>query len=282
MRAEELENLTPDQLVAEANACFQEADRENPNLAGGHERRLLLHLKAQFYLTTAARKRADATAEEDRRRERRRFWVELGLEVAIILLIGWEIREGREQAKILAEIDRSTSATAPAMQAAAKSLELLWEKENQRPSLLVLTLVEADLAPNRVTWRPLEPRGMLGTGHSLGNQQHLRSKSFFLRNVGNAWAKHLSVRANVTSPAHFECIVFRTTSVGTQKPCELAGVSAPDLPPDADADLQPKAGDLGFFLYFTAPEGMKDVQIYFTVSGDNLPGEPYSVSASLP
>ena len=50
-----------------------------------------------------------------------------------------------------------------------------WEKENQRPAILVMTSIEAPLSPGGVQWRELTPYATLSTGHLLGGE--LVSKS---------------------------------------------------------------------------------------------------------
>src|SRR5258708_27794592 len=77
--------------------------------------RLRLFLEAQLCLSEAARKRAD---KHSRRIDRRDFWMELG----VMLLIGAEIwlsihygriaiREGKDQFKVLHNMETSTAAT---------------------------------------------------------------------------------------------------------------------------------------------------------------------------
>ncbi len=127
MRAEELDNLTEKELQAKANERFSKAENVAPEIFEiiMPEEKTRLYLEAQFYLTALARKR-------DERIARRDFW----MEVAVIALIGMEIflsvifgivaiREGHDQAKLLAHMDTSAGATADAMKAAKTSLESL-------------------------------------------------------------------------------------------------------------------------------------------------------------
>ena len=66
--------------------------------------------------------------------ERREQWIsgrDFFLEIVIIVLIGWEIHQGREQAKSLQHMDTSTAATANAMQTARDSLKSLADAQNE-------------------------------------------------------------------------------------------------------------------------------------------------------
>src|SRR5580692_3289994 len=121
MRAEELDNLTEDQLQQKANACFAAADDANIHLSGSGFEKLRLHLEAQFYLTALAKKRDERVARRDFR-----------MEVGVIALIAAEIvlaivfgivgiLEGNGQTKALKDMDTSTAATASSMTAVSES-----------------------------------------------------------------------------------------------------------------------------------------------------------------
>jgi hypothetical protein len=75
LRAEELDNLTEEELLEQANICSITAENK-----GNEMERLLLHLQAQYYVTAVARKRDDRVADRDFR-----------MEVWVIVLIGLEI-----------------------------------------------------------------------------------------------------------------------------------------------------------------------------------------------
>jgi hypothetical protein len=148
MNGEDIENATPEYLIAKANECYEKADKENTNLHGGHERRLLYHLEAQFFLATAARKCSETSAEEDRRREHRRFLTELGLEILVVLLIGGEIalslyfgirgiREGEQQVEaVKAETEMLKSLAANQ----AESVKILQQEQADRTKRPKLSL----------------------------------------------------------------------------------------------------------------------------------------------
>lgn len=140
MRAEELDNLTEQQLQQKANECFVKAEETNVHLADGGFEKLRLQLEAQFYLTALARKRDDAVAQRDFR-----------MEVGVIILIGLEIilsvifgvggvLEGKDQARILKEMDTSTAATATSMTAVSTSMNSLAAAQTE-------SLARLDLPP---------------------------------------------------------------------------------------------------------------------------------------
>jgi hypothetical protein len=104
MRVEEFEKLTRKRLREKANECFDEMK------TAGHEQRPGLLLQAQFYLNGL-----------DHRYESARSHRELILELIIIGLIGLELREGHNQAKVLDRMDTSTAATVTAVQTLQKA-----------------------------------------------------------------------------------------------------------------------------------------------------------------
>ncbi len=101
-----------------------------------------------LYHTEETRQHArDWLTERADYRERRDRWIsgrDFVLEIVIIVLIGWEIHEGRQQAKVLEHMDRSTGDTASAMQAARDSLKSLADSQNA--SLKILQEEQAERA----------------------------------------------------------------------------------------------------------------------------------------
>jgi hypothetical protein len=94
--------------------------------------------------------------------ERRERWIsgrDLFLDIVIIALIGWEIYEGRQQAKVLQHMDNSTAATATAMQTARDSLKSLADAQNE--ALKILKAEEAD----RLAQLAKRPALVLYVGH---------------------------------------------------------------------------------------------------------------------
>ena len=134
MKAKELKHASIDELEARADRCFDlapsPADEPPRFLDSGDKIQLLL--EAQFYLTTVARKHDDHIARRD-----------LWLELAVIVLIFGEIllsiygiragiREAKEQASVLSNIDRSTKDSADAMSQAKSSLAGLTDSQSSR------------------------------------------------------------------------------------------------------------------------------------------------------
>jgi hypothetical protein len=136
MRAEDFDRASIQELQALANKCFKMAQSplEEPEASAfglDDAGKLRLLLEVQFYLTAVARKRDETVANRD-------FW----LEIAVIVLIAGEIilsivgiciavREGKQQARVFSNIQRSTSETAGAMSAARQSLESLRLSQTQ-------------------------------------------------------------------------------------------------------------------------------------------------------
>lgn len=205
MRAEQLEDLTPDQLVAEANACFVKANDENTNLSGGHERRLLYHLQAQFYLTTAARKRADEVADRDRKRneeiaerdfklERWVMWL-IGAEIVLSIIFGvGGIVEGWKQGQaldgqvgVLKHMDATTVTTAEAMEAARDSLKSLADAQAASLKILQEEQAEREKKPQLVLYLGKVPiDGASVQPKSSGTERAFVNISLVLTNTGTA------------------------------------------------------------------------------------------------
>jgi hypothetical protein len=122
MTFEEYEKAGPQQLKAEAKACFEMAQE----MAGGAwERRASKLLEAQFYMQELDRREGDRVSNRD-------FWMEVVV-IALILLelilgivgiiIG--IREGNDQAQVLSKLNTSAAATAntlTALQSTTKTM----------------------------------------------------------------------------------------------------------------------------------------------------------------
>src|SRR5258708_601814 len=176
MDATEKERLTI------AYACHKKAGSalSEPDSNFDQHTKLRLLLEAQSCLAEVIRKRAEQAAERDRKREARHFWIEFGLTIIIIALIGWEIHEGRQQAAILQKMNKNTEDTAVQIQRAADattaSLQILREEEAERakkPKLaLYLGNAPIDSASVRLT--------VTGSSHDMA------SIDLLLRNRGNA------------------------------------------------------------------------------------------------
>jgi hypothetical protein len=142
--AERLKNdqLTADELATLSRQFFADAQRPNPHLAGGYDLKLRFTLQAQFFQAEAARKRSEEQAEKKDKRDNTRYWVGLGIELGVALLIGIEIylsihygriaiREGREQARVLQNMEASSAQTATAMNQATAELKRLADEQKK-------------------------------------------------------------------------------------------------------------------------------------------------------
>jgi hypothetical protein len=227
MRAEEFDSATVKQLQAKANQCFEEAEAPvDPFGRPSEAQRNRLLMQAQFYLTAVSRKRDEEVANRD-----------LTLEIVVIVLIsieivlsigfGWSgVIEAREQAKIFAHMEKSTSDTASAMNDAKKALETL--EDEQKRSLTSLGDMNQALQAStsttrkqlgilqqeqseRLTQQSKKPKLELYFGTVLvdtvqpvnlapRNQTETQvSYDFMLKNSGNATANKGLVRVIVSS-----------------------------------------------------------------------------------
>jgi hypothetical protein len=154
MPTESFLDATEEELLTLANACLNKAGSalSEPDSNFDQHTKLRLLLEAQSCLAEVIRKRAEQAAERDRKRETRHFWIEI---IVVAFLIGAElwvsiyygnrgVREGREQSKVLAQMQQSTAATADAMNAARDSLKSL--ADAQAESLRILQQQQAEHA----------------------------------------------------------------------------------------------------------------------------------------
>ncbi len=116
--------------------------------------------------------------------------------------------------------------------------------------------------------------------------ERMKSRVFYLRNVGNGLWREPRVTAMVASPGRFECLVYESEINYTPKdPCEVASIGpsdlAPDTTPKADSSLEPRQTDMQVRVYFTAPADAKYAYIYITVFGEGLPSDTYGVTVLL-
>jgi hypothetical protein len=130
------------ELLHRADACLRQAGSalDTPPSYIDDAVRLRLFLEAHSYLSEILRRRAEKEAAHDRTREHRRFLTELlvigGLIVVEIVLSVLGLREGRQQAAILEQMNKNTQDTALLIQRAADattaSLEILRQDQAER------------------------------------------------------------------------------------------------------------------------------------------------------
>lgn len=128
---------------------------------------LRLFLEAQSCLGEVLRRRASQTAEEDRKREHRRFLTELlvigGLIVVEIVLSVLGFREGRQQATILKQMNKNTEDAALQIQRAADattaSLEILRQERAERAKKPSPALYVGNIPIDKAKVRPTIPNG---------------------------------------------------------------------------------------------------------------------------
>lgn len=155
MKAEDFDKASIKELQALADKCFKAAQSplEEVEISGFYAEpsprilddpaKLRLLLEAQFYLTDVARKRDEEVATRDRKLE---IWVIIliGVEILLSLIgIGLTIYEGRQQGRVLSNIEKSTSDSAGAMSAARTLLESL--SASQTASLDHLKQMDSNL-----------------------------------------------------------------------------------------------------------------------------------------
>jgi hypothetical protein len=298
MRAEELDNLTEDELQQRANDCFIQADNTNFRVSVGGFERLRLHLEAQFYMTAVARKRDDRTARRD-------FWMEvsvivlISIEIILSLVFGFlALREGRQQAKILSQMDTSTGATATAMQAAslslttlandqAKSLDRLRQMSDSLQSSLRQTGIMASANSQQLKILREEQAARLaelakkpklalfigGKPASTPNQYIPPSAEsdtsltdeVVLRNIGDATAHHVTVR-----------VIINATDVGLAGEGTVRPVLFQPQPDPAlrayiiQIDFIRPTGSVPIELAFTFPKGHGPFQVVINTDADEV------------
>lgn len=113
-------DATDEELLTIANGCLNQAGSaaSGPSPVKADLTKLRLFLEAQLCLSEVIRKRADQAAQRDRDRENRHFWIEI---IVVAVLIAGElavsiyygrlgVREGKEQAVILDQMNKNTEA----------------------------------------------------------------------------------------------------------------------------------------------------------------------------
>jgi hypothetical protein len=143
MRVNELESMSEEKLLDAANDCFIIAEQGNDEHGQplGSTGTIRLLFEGQLYLSAASKKRDDRISTAREARENRRYWLGVLIEVLVVLLIGWELKEGYKQADVLEKLRASTEATATAMASTRDSLKSL-ERLNEMNEKLQASLTQ--------------------------------------------------------------------------------------------------------------------------------------------
>ncbi|MFZ3276498.1 MAG: hypothetical protein WA182_06295 [Candidatus Sulfotelmatobacter sp.] len=162
-----------------------------------------------------------------------------------------------------------------------------WKKENEKPTVLVMTPLNASYDPRGYVYASIPPSAIISIGRLRRGDAKSQSLSFAVRNVGNGLLKRPRVSVYVEAPAILRCLAYRGNMVTPTDPCESPATELPDLPPskkhEVSSKLQATNDDLLFFIYFTMPNGSgsaRGTRIHITVSGDNLSADTYSMLVS--
>lgn len=189
MPTESFLDTSEEELLKVADLCMEKAGSalEVPPQNFDDLVRLRLFLEAQSCLAEVVRRQAQRTAERDRKRENRHFWIELSLTIVITILIGWEIYQGWQQAAILQDMKSGTATT---VNLQTETLELLRKQEADRakkPRLALYTLknIPIDRATVRLQSQP-------------GGATDFASFALFVKNEGEAPA--LTPRLHALTP----------------------------------------------------------------------------------
>lgn len=174
------------QLFAErATTLLEEIKGKEGDIASKSMMALLYFLQSQNCYAELNRREAIETDNRDRNRENRHFWIEIGLTILVVFLIGAELylsvhygrlglKEGQQQAAILEDMKRSTAATASLQ---TETLELLRKQEVDRAKKPRLALYLGNTPIDKATVHPTIPNGPT---------QSIAHLDLFLKNEGDA------------------------------------------------------------------------------------------------
>jgi hypothetical protein len=298
MRAEELDNLTEDELQKKANDCFVQAESLNALLQRNDSEKLRLLFEAQFYLTAVAKKRDDRISQRDFRLERIVIYL-ISIEIVLSFLFGFlGLYEGYQQSQVLDHMDKSSAATASAMKGAseslrsladaqAASLDRLKEMNNKLQESLSQTSGMASSSrkqleinqkeqADRLAQLAKKPRLALYIGTLLvplnssskvtfpirEQTDTLIRFDFYLRNEGDAPAANTLLRAFVLR----KNVGFASTIKSEALPVEEGEqqtflMSLPALHPNAT---------LPIVITFTFPKGDQPFNVFFNADADGI------------
>jgi hypothetical protein len=122
MRTKEFKDLSKEELLQKADECFAVMD--------AHPVKAAKLLEAQFYMNEVDRRENDAIAMRDFRMARRSYemewWVIVLIGLELVIAVGgfvYGVHEGNKQWTVLDHMDKSTAATATALQTQSNILE---------------------------------------------------------------------------------------------------------------------------------------------------------------
>lgn len=201
MPTESFLDATEKELLTIAKACLKKAGSalSEPDSNFDQHTKLRLLLEAQSCLAEVIRKRAEQTAERDRRRNEELAQRDFKMEVGVMVLIGFEIVlslifgflglwEGLKQAKaldrqvsVLSHMDTSTAATSDSLQklvaAQDASLKILQQEQAERAKKPRLALYVGNTLLDKADVHPTARKGQVYTVASL---------DLLLKNEGDA------------------------------------------------------------------------------------------------
>jgi len=163
-------------------------------LASGHTPRSK-DLQVIYHTDETVQHARDWLTERADYHERRERWIsgrDFFLEIVIIALIGWEIHEGRQQAKVLQHMDTSAAATSASLQrlvaAQDASLKIIQQEQAERAKKPRLALYAGNIPVDKASVR-LKPHP--------GSAQAAASLDLLLKNEGEAPVSTFRVHALV-------------------------------------------------------------------------------------
>lgn len=292
MRAEELDNLTPDQLAALANQHSLAAESLNPQQLNAVGERLAHLLQAQFYLTAAAKKRDDQAAAKREKRENFRYWLGVIIELGVVVLIGIEIGlsihygnksidDGREEALLLQNIKKSAD---DSLAAQTSSLARLRDMNTTLQESLKTTDAVAVAAKRQLGIQKQQQEEHLA---QLGKKPKI---VFYLAGAPLAIGASLKPREESDTSATFDCSLMNQGTGNATKVWLRLVVFSKEVtvlsnqrifpaaePPNSSFQtllipidfIRPKL-NLPFSITFTYPKGQAPFRVNLTVDAEEI------------
>lgn len=166
------------------------------------------------------------------------------------------LRESQTQAQqqqilLTEQLDNMRSQTAV--------LQKQWEKENQKP-LLVMLLGTNVLQPDSYLFLEFaRPKARVPL-------------TVILRNAGTAPIRRPQLRADAEAPTRLDCVYYPGFMVSIESPCQVEHPELPDISAGAQQVL---------YVSFTVPSSSNEFTVHFTISAENLSASVYSLHITL-